>query len=211
MPKVTVITLCFNYGHYLVECLESVQAQTFKDFEHIVINSGSTDNSSEVARQYPIRLTEIEDRGLSSSRNHGVNLASGEYIVNLDADDTIHPQFLEKMVAKAASKTVVAPMLYGCNFTIQDIELANQVICCSMFCKNDFDAVGGYDPDLDWIGLEDWSLWCRLKKYGCNFVGAPEAQFYYRIHEGSSSKRLAHTDSVRYPYVIAKNIAWQPR
>jgi hypothetical protein len=85
-----------------------------------------------------------------------------------------------------------------------------QVLCCSLYSKEDFDAIGGYDPDLDRIGLEDFNLWCRLMKYGCRFGAAPDAIFYYRVHRDSHTHRLAQTDSFRYPYVINKNKSWVP-
>jgi glycosyltransferase involved in cell wall biosynthesis len=208
---VSVVTLCFNYAHYLAECIESVQSQVYRDFEHIVINSGSTDNTSEIARRYPVRLLEIEDLGLSTSRNRGIALARGEYIVSLDADDTIHSSFLTQMVARAGPRIVVAPGMQNCHFSVQDQEQVNHVLCCSLFHKEDFDRIGGYDPELDRIGLEDWNLWSRLMKSGCRFVGAPGAGFYYRDHPDSSSHRLAYLDPIRYPQVTAMNRAWRPK
>ena len=94
MPKVSVIIPCYNHGQYLDEAVDSVLAQTFQDFEIIIVNDGSTDNTRDVANELiksDPRITYYfqENQGLSASRNKGFALAKGEFIQFLDADDLI--------------------------------------------------------------------------------------------------------------------------
>src|ERR1017187_569092 len=105
MPRVSVITLCHNDEQYLPECIDSVQAQTYRDFEHIIVDVASV--SPVRSRTYRLAV----DPGIASSRNHGVAASSGEFIMQLDADDRLHPEAMEKMVALAGAGIIVCPGL----------------------------------------------------------------------------------------------------
>lgn len=101
-PKVTVLMSVYNGEKYLREAIESILNQTFKDFEFLIINDGSTDSSRDIVLSYndrKIRLIDNEKNiGLTKSLNRGLNLARGEYIVRMDADDVSLPERLEKQV-----------------------------------------------------------------------------------------------------------------
>jgi glycosyltransferase involved in cell wall biosynthesis len=226
MPTVTVLTMCHNYARFLPECIDSVRAQTYKDYEHILIDAGSEDDSWEVIRRYAkldtrIIAVKIEDRGLCSSRNHGLLWAHGQYVTNLDADDKLHPRFLERLLAKAGPKTLVCPGLQefeggtGCGWpswgtSLLDFLDNNRIFCCSMFPLQDFREVGGYDTGLDWMGYEDWELWIRLLKNGCRVEVVPEILFYHRGcctrgHEASSSRKRLGGHEERVQYIRSKH------
>lgn len=103
-PKVTVVTPAYNVGRYIGEAVDSVMRQTFADFEYIVVNDGSADNSADVARAHAgddprFRLVPGEHRGQSAARNVGLRESKAEYIAYLDGDDRWHPKFLERQVA----------------------------------------------------------------------------------------------------------------
>lgn len=222
MAKVTIVTLCYNQGQYLQECIDSVQQQTFTDWEHIVVDPASQDNTSEVvyrAREtskkvYLFKLA--KDCGLSTSRNVGFMEGEGEYFVSLDADDKIHPQFLEKLVAQMEPKTIVCPGLQEFNggtnqgwptwgVTYEDFLGANRIFCCSMTNEQDFWSVGGYSEELDELGFEDYDLWIKLTKNGCKVKIVPELLFYYRGdamhgHPGSSTTRTKERHDERTAY-----------
>lgn len=107
-PKVSVIVPCYNVEEYLTACLESVENQTFEDFEVIIINDGSTDSSGVIAKRFTeknanFRYYETENRGLCLARNYGIDLSQGEYLAFIDSDDTISPYFLEKLYNAAVS------------------------------------------------------------------------------------------------------------
>lgn len=204
--KVSIVTVCYNYGKYLSECMASVLAQTVRA-EHIVVDPHSTDNTVEIVKLYGGRRLEWSGGfGLSSCKNYGVDNANGEYIVCLDADDRIHPRFVEKLLAKARPGIVVCPGLQefdgGSNHgwptgsvTYQSLLGGNQIFCASMYHWQDWDKAGRYDPNLDDLGYEDWDLWLRLTKNGCNVTVVPELLFYYRgdAIKGSPGSSTTHT------------------
>lgn len=100
MPMVSVIVPCYNQAHFLPESIGSVLAQTFADWECVIVNDGSPDNTREVAMSLAandprIRYVEQKNRGLSGARNRGIDEAKGNYIQFLDSDDVLHPEKLE--------------------------------------------------------------------------------------------------------------------
>ena len=93
---VSVVVPCYNQAHFLGEAIESVLAQTYPRFEIIVIDDGSTDNTSEVAGRYRgVRCIRQDNQGLSAARNSGLRNSEGEYVVFLDADDRLLPEALQ--------------------------------------------------------------------------------------------------------------------
>lgn len=93
IPTVTVVMPAYNSSEYLRESIESVLAQTFKDFELLVIDDGSIDNTPQIVRSYMkrdsrVKLISQTNQGVSATRNRGISLASSEYIAFIDADDT---------------------------------------------------------------------------------------------------------------------------
>ncbi|NJM20678.1 MAG: glycosyltransferase family 2 protein [Richelia sp. SM1_7_0] len=117
-PKVTVIIPTYNRAHLIKDAVESVLNQTYQDFELIVIDDGSTDNTKEILTIYGNKLRHIfqENQGRSAARNYGINLAKGEYIAFLDSDDVWFPDKLERQVAilESASSNVVLVHGYKC-------------------------------------------------------------------------------------------------
>lgn len=100
MPKISIIVPVYNVGEYLEICIDSILNQTFKDFELILVNDGSTDNSLKICNYYKnidnrICIIDKKNGGLSSARNAGLDIAKGEYIGFIDSDDYIHPQMYE--------------------------------------------------------------------------------------------------------------------
>ncbi|MBO5947125.1 MAG: glycosyltransferase [Alphaproteobacteria bacterium] len=100
MPAISVIIPIYNVEKYLRRCLDSVQNQTFQDWEAICVNDGSPDNSADILAEYAakdarFKIVDKENGGLSDARNAGMKVATGEYILYLDSDDFIHPQTME--------------------------------------------------------------------------------------------------------------------
>lgn len=101
MPAVSVVIPLYNKGPYIARALESILSQTFQDFEVIVVDDGSTDGGSEVARELRdprIRLISQENRGVSAARNRGIEAARSQLVAFLDADDEWLPRFLETVM-----------------------------------------------------------------------------------------------------------------
>ncbi|NHJ46179.1 MAG: glycosyltransferase family 2 protein, partial [Asgard group archaeon] len=128
--KVTVLMSVFNGEKYLREAIDSVLHQTFTDFEFLIINDGSTDNSVEIINSYDderIHLVHNEQNiGLAASLNKGINLARGEYIARMDCDDINHQTRLEKQV-KFMDKNPDIGLLSSANRFIQDDKILNLV------------------------------------------------------------------------------------
>jgi glycosyltransferase involved in cell wall biosynthesis len=100
MPKVSVIIPTYNCAHYLGQAIESVIGQTFRDFEIIVLDDGSTDNTSEIADKYgkAIRYIRQTNGGLPAARNRAIEASTGEFVALLDSDDWWEPNKLEEQV-----------------------------------------------------------------------------------------------------------------
>ena len=103
MPKVSIIVPVYNVEKYLEKCLDSLVSQTFKNYEIIVVNDGSTDNSQEIINKYKLKYPNLfktyikENGGLSDARNYGIEKATGDYIMFIDSDDYISKDMSEKL------------------------------------------------------------------------------------------------------------------
>ena len=101
MPKFSLIIPVYNVEKYVKKCLDSVFKQSFKDFEVIVVNDGTKDNSMDIVRKYDVKIIEQENQGLSEARNTGVKNAKGDYLIFIDSDD-----FIEKDLLKEVNKSL---------------------------------------------------------------------------------------------------------
>ena len=106
MSEVSIIIPVYNTEQYLKDCLSSVLAQTFADFEAIIVNDGSTDGSAAIIRDFAKRdsrftIVEQENRGLSEARNAGLKVARGQWITFVDSDDMVSPDFLQVLTDAA--------------------------------------------------------------------------------------------------------------
>ena len=111
MPKVSIIVPLFNKSKYIAATLDSILQQKFDDYEVIIINDGSTDESPQIVEEYAekdhrICLINIPNGGVSNARNVGLNYARGGWIQFLDGDDLIDPQYLLEGIALAESAGV---------------------------------------------------------------------------------------------------------
>ncbi|MDN5940438.1 MAG: glycosyltransferase [Nitrospira sp.] len=101
MPRVSIIIPAYNCARYIGRALDSVCAQTYKDYEILVVDDGSTDDTKDVVMQYGRKVTYLyqQNRGVSAARNHAISKSSGELLAYLDADDMWYPEKLERQVA----------------------------------------------------------------------------------------------------------------
>ena len=106
MAKISIIVPVYNTAKYLERCVDSIVAQTYTDWELLLIDDGSTDRSGDICDRYAASDPRIQafhkpNGGLTSARNHGLERASGEWITHIDSDDWVEPEMLAKMLAKA--------------------------------------------------------------------------------------------------------------
>lgn len=97
MPKFSIIVPVYNVEEYIDDCLKSIFNQTFKDYEVIVVNDGTKDNSIDIVKNYDVEIINQENGGLSAARNTGVKKAKGDYLLFLDSDDYIEKDLLKKI------------------------------------------------------------------------------------------------------------------
>jgi glycosyltransferase involved in cell wall biosynthesis len=188
--KVSVVISLFNKAEFVGQCIESVLAQTYKEVEVIVVNDGSTDTSYEVAKQYPVRLLNLSNRGQSGARNAGVLVSSGEAILPLDADDWISPEYLAKTVPLMLGGVGIVSTdmkIFGLTtgyvpakvLTIKEEVAYNEIPVCSLIRREAFAESGGYTSKVD--GYEDWNLWIDILKRGWKMAIVNEPLFHYRF------------------------------
>jgi glycosyltransferase involved in cell wall biosynthesis len=185
----SIIIPCYNQSNWLSEAIESSLNQTYKNIEVIVVNDGSTDNTSEIAKKYNIKLIEKENGGLSSARNAGIKEARGKYILPLDADDKILPEFIEKTIG-LDDIVSTAQQEFGDSNTLWNTQPEhpshemfksnNQINCCALHLKEIWEDIGGYDEKM--TGYEDWDYWYRATKNGYTITVIREPLFLYRKH-----------------------------
>jgi glycosyltransferase involved in cell wall biosynthesis len=204
MPSVSVIIPTYNHRAYVLETLESVFAQTFTDYEVIVVNDGSPDDTAELLRplaeQGRIRYIEQPNAGQAAARNRGLAEARGEFIAFLDDDDLWPPDKLEWQVAEMNSDPRLVAV-YGwhqdafsgdppeeivVNRQAVDIQWNNWIITPGqgLIRRQVTLAIGGFDLTLN--GADDWDLWIRL------FASGPvkyvrRVSLYYRRHSSNDS------------------------
>ena len=211
MPQVSVIIPTYKHQDLILETLDSVFAQTFTDYEVIVINDGSPDDTAKVLRPLAeagrIRYTEQGNGGQAAARNRGIALAEGEFIALLDDDDLWPPDKLEWQVAalRAAPEAVLAygySEAFGDKPSIElpgrdtpngDVEAAflrqnwittpGQTLIRASALKQ----IGSFDPQL-W-GVDDWDLYIRLAGIGA-FLYKKKVALHYRVHKNNASKNL---------------------
>ena len=110
LPEISVIVPCYKQAHYLQEAMASLAAQTYRDFEVVIVDDGSPDETASEVRRlmalYPeiqIRLVSKANGGLPSARNYGIRASRGKFLLPLDADDRLAPVFIERTVAALAT------------------------------------------------------------------------------------------------------------
>lgn len=204
---VSVIIPCYNQGQYLSDALQSVLDQTYSNWECIIVNDGSPDNTETVAQECVTKDSRFkyiykENGGLSSARNAGIEIAEGEFILPLDADDRLGQDYL-KLALQAFQEDASLKVVY-CKaekfgeqsgiwnlptFSILEIARYNSIFCSAVFKKSEWQRVGGYDSNMIY-GLEDWEFWIAILKQGGNVKCIDYIGFYYRIAAGSMAKSI---------------------
>ncbi len=207
----SVIIPSYNTAQYIGEALDSVFAQSFKDYEVIVINDGSPDSLEleRVLQPYSTRIRYLkkENGGLASARNAGIRVSRGELLVMFDSDDIWLPGYLEKQVAAITASPDIAVSytnatlfgdspLAGKDFMslfpsegevtfFSMLEEKVHVMGTSMVRRNVIMEAGLYDEKLR--SSEDFELWLRVAHKGWKFVYTREPLFLYRRREGCLS------------------------
>ncbi len=197
-PIVSIVVPCFKKAQYLPEALDSILAQTYPNWECVVVNDGSPDYTEDVAREYCKKDSRFHylsqsNKGVSAARNNGIRQMDGKYILALDADDWISDSYLEKAVnyLEAHPDVRLVYSKYECfdasqrmvwnqkEYTYDDFVMGDVVIVCSaVYRRDDFNKVGGYDESMQ--GFEDWDFWLSLIAPNDVVYRIEELLFHYR-------------------------------
>ena len=196
-PQVSVVIPVYNTGDYLAEALASVRRQTWRDFEVVVVDDGSTDAKTlaildAAAREPEVTVHRTANRGPALARNFAIEQARGAYILPLDSDDWLAPEFLARTVPllDADPKLGVVYTWVGLvgghhgvwqtgGFTLLELLSRCTIHVCSLYRRELWADVGGYDPRFV-ESCEDWDLWLGAAKRGWTGRGVPEVLVYYR-------------------------------
>lgn len=207
VPRVSLIIPCFNLGQFLGEAIESARAQTYRDIELVVVDDGSTDATTrqvlDTLERAGTRVVRSPNRGLSAARNLGIRSTSGEFICSLDADDRLHPEWIERAVGVLDAEPAVAFVSHwletfgdehwGWKPVRCDLAMLldmNVVNGAALLRRTAFDEAGGFDETMR-DGCEDWEFWIRLLERGHQGAILPEVMYQYRRRSGSMSSRMA--------------------
>lgn len=208
-PSVSVIVPTYNHEVFVLDTLASVFAQTFTDYEVIVINDGSPDGTADVLRPWieagRIRYVAQENQGQAAARNHGIHLAQGEFIALLDDDDLWPAEKLKTQVELLAEHPG-AVMVYG---TAARLEEPSSIICTetpagdlrayfrerncltspgqALIRTEALRQAGGFDPAI-W-GADDWEMYARLARMG-EVLYTETVALLYRSHPANASKNV---------------------
>lgn len=206
-PLVSVIVPCYNQAEYLPETLDSVMRQTYPNWECVIVNDGSPDNTEAVAKAYCQKDTRFkyvykENGGLASARNYGIQHSSGEYILPLDSDDIIGASYMElamshfeispktKLVYCLAEKFGYENGLWSLgDYSYEKILWANVIFCSCIYRRSDWDMTSGYNVNMR-FGYEDWDFLLSLLHPEDEVYCIPQVLFYYRTKKQSMVKSM---------------------
>jgi glycosyltransferase involved in cell wall biosynthesis len=211
-PKISIVIPVYNSEKYLNEAIESILAQTFKDFELILINDGSTDRTEEIIKSYMsdprvVYEKNVSNKGIVFSLNRGIELARAEIIARMDADDVAAPERLELQYDFLRQNPEI--VLVGSNVELIDSEgrsLGKRSVITgpenirrvffyygphrhptTMFRKEAVESIGGY---RDYLVCQDIDLYFRLILSGMKTDNLPAVLLKYRVHPENSDKHF---------------------
>lgn len=202
--KFSIITPSYNQGRFVRDCLESVRAQAGVEWEHLVQDAGSTDETAAVLQEYPhLRCVFEKDRGMSDGINRGFRRATGDWVMWLNTDDYLLPGALQK-VAAFAEKHPAADVIYG---DVEFVSAGKQLLRHKREHRFDFNVLlfygcyiqstatfirrrvieAGHLLDVDYRVCMDFEYYVRLARLGFQFAHLPEPLAAFRWHETNTS------------------------
>ena len=203
--KISIIVPCYKQAEFLDECLQSVMDQTYKNWECIIINDGSPDHPEAIAEQWikkdaRYKYFEKENGGVASARNFGIEKATGNWILPLDADDKIHQDYLSSAIdrinegydliyCKGEYFGDKQAELYNCNYSFERLLESNIIFVSALFSK-EISQGFQFDERLK-DGLEDWEFWISLlSSKESKVFQIDQVLFYYRIKKESRNQNI---------------------
>jgi len=205
-PRVSVVLPTYNQAQYLPQALDSVLNQTWHDYELIVVNDGSTDNTPHILDEYQQRhgftVIHQENKKLPCALNAGFRRAKGQYLTWTSSDNIMLPSML-KVLVNALNRHPQVGLVYAdwevidehgtALGTVQTLDFdrhllmrTNFVNACFLYRRVCQEAVGLYDPA--YIYAEDWEYWWRIS-HSFKMMRVPQVLYRYRVHSSSLTER----------------------
>jgi len=226
----SVVIPCFNQGQYILDAISSVEACQAPVYEIVIVNDGSTDlitnNVMKYLKDKHYWVIDQENQGLACARNIGISKASGKYILPLDADNKIRPDYILKGI-EILDRYPEVGVVYGkANYfgdkhglwdvpdfdekTLTEKLLSdNYIDACAVIRREVWEDCGGYDPNMPVNGNEDWDLWLSALENGWKFYHVSEVLFDYRVRANSMITLTAIPENRRQiiKYIVNKHIS----
>lgn len=209
-PRLSIVIPTYNHAHFLRTALDSIRAQTFGDWEAIVVNNFSEDDTIGVVQSYDdsrIRLVNFANHGIiAAARNHGLSLTQSPFVAFLDSDDFWYPEKLQRCMDKLAqgydlvchAEVWVGPgerkrtVRYGpaARASYESLLLDGNCISTSAVAvrREWLELAGGFSVQPEFVTAEDYELWLKLARDGARMGFDDEVLGEYLIHEGNQSR-----------------------
>ncbi len=227
--KVSIIIPTYNHGEYIGNCIESIISQTYINWEAIVVNNNSTDNTVEIIKNYNdkrISIINIDNKGIiAKSRNLGIKNAKGDYIAFLDSDDWWYPKKLDVVMANKGTadfiyhhldiykngiktnkkhrvRSLKSPVFEDLMINANAITNSSVVVKKNILLK-----AGSLSEDLELKAVEDYDLWLKISRVTNSFLLIPEYLGGYLI-SGINSSNISLEMIDKIDAVYNKNVGY---
>lgn len=216
--RVSVVIRCYQQGRFLAEAVGSARGQTRVPDEIVVVDDGCTDETATVVASLEetgplVIVRHATPRGPAASFNAGVAASSGDLILALDADDALSSRYVELTEAAIGAG---ADLAYGGverfgaetgftpppPFRTGELGVESFLHVSTMFRRSVFDATGGFRPDLDRLGLEDWEFWVHAVEHGARGRAVDGCWLRYRRHAGGSRNTMSRATVLRIHLMV---------
>jgi glycosyltransferase involved in cell wall biosynthesis len=205
-PEFSIVIPCYNHGAYLRRTISSIEAITGVLYEIIIVDDGSTDGATitelKQLEQEGYHILIQQNAGPGAARNNAIRHARGKYIVPLDADDKLRPEYIYKAKEVFEQEKNVQVVYadfqrFGGNteinkykeYNLQDLLLTNSIGACVIYWKSIWEVAGGYDEELKkGYSWEDWDLWLNFAYHHFNFKYLNMIGYDYYYQEDSRER-----------------------
>ncbi|RMB57434.1 glycosyltransferase [Dokdonia sinensis] len=202
-PELSIIIPCYNSEKTLEKTLASVLNQNFQNWEAIIVNDGSTDNTEAtanawVAKDKRFKYFSKPNEGLGKTRNFGISKAVGNYILPLDSDNLVIKEFGQEAIDLLNSNSKIGVVhgnaeyfgeksgVWGISeFNLDRMLISNFIDACAIYRKELWEKVGGYDERMPYQGHEDWEFWIALGVRNIKFHHLHQITFKYFVSSNS--------------------------
>ena len=222
-PRVSIIIPCYNHGQYIREALDSVEKVADKNlYEIIIVNDGSKDvytiEMMDKLAAEGYHVINQANQGLGRTRNNGIRAAKGDYILPLDSDNRIRPEYIYESIKILDAHPEIA-MVYGDaeffgdkskrhvvgEFNLQNMMVENQIEACAVYRRSVWEEIKKKKKKMPIMGYEDWDMWLNMTFKHYKFRYVPEILFDYRVLGNSMLRSVSSSNKkLLYKYMDEK-------